>query len=179
MLERVHHRLQRIAATMLQKDFPRLRAHHELESVVDEAWARLVQALESCTPETAEQFYGLVFHKVRQVLLDMARTQSKADKRQARALAKADSSGSDGQPVLDPGDDTNEPSRLAIWTEFHEEVEKLPENQRLVFDLHYVGEFSQLEVAQLLNLHPKKVSRLWLSATGHLAQWLDGFQGVM
>jgi RNA polymerase sigma factor (sigma-70 family) len=68
---------------------------------------------------------------------------------------------------------------LAVWTEFHQEVEKPPEQERLVFQLHYMAEFSQARVAQLLDLHPKRVSRLWLTATGRLAQWLEGFQDVI
>ena len=46
----------------------------------------------------------------------------------------------------------------------------------MVFDLPYFAEFSQAEIANLLDLHPKQVSRLWLAATGRLAQWLDGFE---
>jgi DNA-directed RNA polymerase specialized sigma24 family protein len=91
-------------------------------------------------------------------------------------------SSSDGEAeLMEPAieDDTHEPSRLAVWTEFHGEVEKLPWEERLVFDLHYLGEFSQAEVAQLLSLHPKRVSRLWLAATGRLARWLDGFENLI
>ncbi len=177
LLDRVYHRLQRIAAAMFQKDFPRLRAQHDLDSVVDEAWARLMLALEGEPPESVEQFYGLVFHKVRQVLLDMARRQSRHEQRRAQSLEEPN--GSRRGADFDIDDDTHEPSRLAVWTEFHREVEKLPRDERLVFDLHYLGEFSQAEVAQLLSFHPKRVSRLWLVATGRLAQWLDGFQDLI
>jgi DNA-directed RNA polymerase specialized sigma24 family protein len=42
----------------------------------------------------------------------------------------------------------------------------------LVFNLYYLADFSQAETARLLDLHPKEVSRLWLSAAGRLAEWL-------
>ena len=177
LLDRAYHRLRRIAAAMFQEDFPRLRAQHDLDSVVDEAWARLLKALEGEPPLTVEQFYGLVFDKVRHVLLDMARTQTRHEQR--RAQGPHEPSGSGRGTELELEDDSHEPSRLAIWTEFHREVEKLPRDERLVFDLHYLGEFTQAEVAQLLSFHPKRVSRLWLLATGRLAQWLDGFQDLI
>ena len=77
--------------------------------------------------------------------------------------------------AADAGDD---PARLAFWTEFHQEVAGLPEAERAVFDFHYYAEFPQAEIAQLLGLHPKQVSRLWLAAAGRLAQWLDGLEGI-
>jgi RNA polymerase sigma factor (sigma-70 family) len=176
MLDRVYVRLSRIAAAMFHKEFPRLRGRHDVESVVDEAWARLLKAVENQTPESVEHFYAVVFQKVRQVLLDMARRESRAAG--LRAVNGPGLVPSPGQES-EPGDDSNEPSRLAIWTEFHREVENLPPEEKLVFDLHYLGEFNQAQVARLLEMHPKRVSRLWLSATSRLAQWLDDIRDVM
>jgi RNA polymerase sigma factor (sigma-70 family) len=177
LLERVYHRLRRIAAALLRNEFPRLRARHDLNSIIDEAWMRLMKTLAETRPESAEDFYNLMFHKVRQVLLDMARIQTRDDARWRQGPANGEEP--DAAPVFDVGDSTHEPARLAIWSEFHREVESLPDNQRLVFDLHYLAEFSQSEIARLLDLHPKQVSRLWLAATGSLAQWLDGIEEML
>ena len=54
------------------------------------------------------------------------------------------------------------------------QIEKLPEDQRRIFELHYYGGFSQAEIAQMLGVHRKQVSRLWLTSTGRLARWLEG-----
>ena len=75
---------------------------------------------------------------------------------------------------FDQADTTHDPGQLAQLTEFHEQIEKLPEDQRRVFELHYYGDFSQAEIAQMLGVHRKQVSRLWLAATGRLARWLEG-----
>ncbi len=74
---------------------------------------------------------------------------------------------------FDQADTTHDPGRLAVLTEFHEQIGKLPDDQRTVFELHYYGGFSQAEIAQMLAMHRKQVSRLWLAATGRLAHWLD------
>jgi RNA polymerase sigma factor (sigma-70 family) len=177
LLERVYHRLCRIAAATLHSEFPRLRDQHELNSVVDEAWMRLMTALESTQPESPDAFYRLMFHKVRQVLLDLAMRQTRDQARWRQELPSAE--GSSAGASLFGGDTTHDPARLAFWTEFHQEVARLPDHERIVFDFHYFAEFPQADIAKLLNLHPKQVSRLWLAATGRLAEWLDGVEGLL
>ena len=177
LLDRVHHRLRRIAASVFQREFPRLRQGHDLDSVVDESWARLLRALETSPPMTVEDFYRQLFRTTRHVLLDMARRQGRHDARRGHGPFDPDESDSPAPFVVE--DSTHEPSRLAVWTEFHNEVEGLPEIQRKVFAFHYFAGFSQSDIARLLDLPPKQVSRYWLAATGRLAQWLEDSGGMI
>ena len=117
-----------------------------------------------------------MFHKVRQVLLDLARRQTREVRWQQGPLGAEEST---PRLSFEVDDTTHDPARLAFWTEFHREVASLPDQERIVFDFHYFAEFPQAEIAQLLNLHPKQVSRLWLAATGRLAEWLDGAEGLL
>jgi RNA polymerase sigma factor (sigma-70 family) len=173
LLQRAHSHLLRIAGSIFEQDFPGLRGRHDLESVVSEVWIRLVAALEATQPQSVDGFLGLVFHKVRQVLLDMARRQRREDAHRYRP--PAESGDSNAQPAFEGADSSNEPGRLAVLTEFHQEVEKLPDDQRMVFELRYYAGFSQVEIAQIRGLPPKQVSRLWLAATRRLALWLKEF----
>jgi DNA-directed RNA polymerase specialized sigma24 family protein len=50
----------------------------------------------------------------------------------------------------------------------------LPDGPREVFELQYYLDLSQAEIATLLNLHPRKVSRLWQSARTTWAARADG-----
>jgi RNA polymerase sigma factor (sigma-70 family) len=172
LLQRAYDRLLRIAATIFKEDFAGLRGRHDLESVVSEVWMRLMGALEATQPQTVDGFFGLVFTKVRQVLLDMARRQRRDDGRQRKAPL-GDSA--DASQDVDRADSSNEPARLAMLTEFHQQVETLPLGERTVFELRYYGGYSQAEIAQILGLYPKQVSRRWLAATGRLAHWFKGF----
>jgi RNA polymerase sigma factor (sigma-70 family) len=175
LLARAYYRLQRIAAAMFHRDFPGLRDRHDLESVVDETWARLLRALETTRPPTVEDFLRLVAHKVRQVLLDMAGRQKRDDVRQRDGLLHA----AEAPARVEPCDTTFEPGRLALLTEFHRQVENLPHDERTVFDLHYYTDLPQAEIARVLGLHPRKVSYLWVAATERLAQWLDGLDDLL
>jgi RNA polymerase sigma factor (sigma-70 family) len=176
LLERVVHRLDRIAGSTVRKEFRRLLRRHEIASVVDEAWMRLMKALETTHPASAEEFYSLMFLKVRQVLLDMVRRQTRDDARCQQS--PDDPTDSDASAGAGEGGTTHDPARLALWTEFHRQVNQLPDEQRLVFDLHFYAGVPQSEIAQLLDLHPKQVSRLWLAATGRLGHWLREFENA-
>jgi RNA polymerase sigma factor (sigma-70 family) len=173
LLDRACARLRRLANAMLAGSFPALRGRHELDSVVHEAWLRLLQALEQVEPPTVADFFRLAAHKVRQVLLDMADRQRRRAAREAPAPGgDSDTWGFDGV-----GGDTLDPARLALWSEFHARAADLPEGERQVFELHYYLGLPQAEVARVLGLHPRKVSYLWVAATQRLADEMEGLAG--
>ncbi len=76
-----------------------------------------------------------------------------------------------------PGQQTYDPGRLAAWTEFHEQVQALADDKRSVFEMHFYLDLPQAEIARVLALHPRKVSRLWVAATERLADDLTALGG--
>jgi RNA polymerase sigma factor (sigma-70 family) len=176
LLDRAHHRLVRIASALFLRDFHGLQGRHDLESVVDQAWIDLMSALESTQPETVEAFFGLVFTKVRQALLRIARRERRHDARRLDGLLDVDEPEALG--AFDRGDSTSEPGRLAILSELHQQIESLPDPEKTVFGLHYYVGLTQVEAAQVMGLAPKQVSRLWLQATKRLAKWLKDADGL-
>jgi RNA polymerase sigma factor (sigma-70 family) len=169
LLDHACGRLRRLAAHIFAGSFPGLRASHDLDSVVNETWLRLAQALDRVDVPTVADFFRLAAHKVRQVLLDMADRHRRLAGHEVRGL-----DGSSAGPSVDPGQITSDPARLALWTELHEQVEKLPPDERAVFEMHYYLGLPQAQVAGLLGLPPRKVSRLWVAATERLSGWLPG-----
>jgi RNA polymerase sigma factor (sigma-70 family) len=169
-LEQAVDRLRRLAAKMLGESFPRLQAGHDLDSVVNETYIRLLQALEQTSPPTVQDFFRLAAHKIRQVLLDMAEKQDRINNREVQGLSTG---GSADESALQQK--TQNPLQLAMWTEFHSRVPRLPEDERQVFDMHYYLEISQAEIARMTSLPPRQVSRLWLQAIERLTQ---GFAAV-
>ncbi len=177
LLERAHHRLERIAAALFQSDFRGLRGRGALDSVVNEAWIGMMGALESTQPATAEGFFGLVFVKVRYSLLKMAGRQRRHDAR--RRGGPLDAGEPEALAAFDRPDMTDEPVSVAILAEFHQRVDKLPADEKRAFDLCYYGGFTQAQAARLMGLPPKQVSRLWIAATGRLAEWLKDQEGLI
>jgi RNA polymerase sigma factor (sigma-70 family) len=169
LLERACERLRRLAGRMLHGSFPELARRHEVDSVVHETWVRLLQALDKTEPPTVADFFRLAAHKFRQVLLDMAQSERRRAQREVLGLSGADREGS----ALSAAGTTHDPARLALWTEFHEKVATLSDQERAVFEMHYYLELPQAEIARVLELHPRKVSYLWIAATEKLGEGLD------
>jgi len=175
LLEHACGRLRRLAGKMLSGSFPAVSQRHELDSVVHETWLRLLPALEKSDPPTVADFFRLAAHKIRQVLLDMAERQRKQDGREVHRTF-GESSGDHTAPAA--GQYTHDPKRLALWTEFHAKVATLTDDERAVFDMHYYLELPQAEIARLLGLPPRQVSRRWIAATDKLAEGLADAPGL-
>ncbi len=174
LMERAMSRLRRLAAKMLGQSFSRLQAQHDLDSVVNETWMRLSQALEQTELHSVEEFFRLAAHKIRQVLLDMVTRQQRWNREQA-----VDFQGGDSSANNDPSQQTFNPDQLAVWTEFHERVTTLNDEQRRVFELHYYLEIPQAQIAEMLAVPPRQVSRLWIMATDRLTEGLNVAEGVL
>jgi RNA polymerase sigma factor (sigma-70 family) len=170
-LERACERLRRLAGRMLHGSFPELARRHEVDSVVHETWVRLLQALDKTEPPTVADFFRLAAYKFRQVLLDLAQGERRRAQREVLGLSGTDSQG----PPPASANTTYDPARLALWTELHEKVATLSEQERAVFEMHYYLELPQAEIARALGLHPRKVSYLWVAATEKLGEGLDAF----
>jgi RNA polymerase sigma factor (sigma-70 family) len=165
LLERAYDRLSRLANRILSGSFPTVKARHDVQSVVHETWLRLLQAMEKAEPPTVADFFRLAAHKIRQVLLDLVERQRKLAGREALGLG----GNSSEQGLPEVAQNTYDPSKLAVWTDFHERVQELAEDERAVFEMHYYLDISQADIARVLNLHPRKVSYLWVAATEKLA----------
>jgi RNA polymerase sigma factor (sigma-70 family) len=132
-----------------------------------------MQALDKSDPPTVADFFRLAAHKIRQVLLDMAARQRRIDQRETY-FRTADSQAT-GPPTGAPrghaesGTQTYDGAKLALWTELHNKAGRLPEPERTVFEMHYYLGLPQAEIAKVLDLHPRKVSYLWIAATEELA----------
>src|SRR5262249_22104976 len=76
-----------------------------------------------------------------------------------------------------PGDRADlswEPSRLAAWSEFHEQIGALPDEEREVFDLLWYQGLSQAEAAELLEVSGRTVKRRRQAARLKLHEALQG-----
>ena len=82
-------------------------------------------------------------------------------------------SSASGTSALDEGswclpnsvpDPTDEPHSISAWTEFHEAVSDLPEDQREVFSLLWYSGLTQADAARVLGISLATLKRRWVSA---------------
>src|SRR5262249_36969270 len=147
--------LRLLARKMFHQDFPRLGNLHETDSILHEAVLRLSRALQEVAPPSVQDFLTFSAAQIRRVLLDMARSQGRRD-RKFTELSDRSESPLAARPG--PADTNSDPSQLAQWGEFHEKVRELPDEEREVVDLYWYQGLTQAETARILGVHEKAVS---------------------
>jgi RNA polymerase sigma-70 factor (ECF subfamily) len=167
-------RLSRLAHRMLRL-YPSVRRWEQTDDLLQNATMRLCRALETIHPTSVRSFLNLAAVQIRRELIDLARHYEgpKGPSRHYMGQTETD----DPAPTPSPPEvstDTNDPVRLATWTEFHDTVETLPEEEREVFNLLWYQGLSQREVASLLGVSERVARRRWRSARLKLHQLLGG-----
>jgi RNA polymerase sigma-70 factor (ECF subfamily) len=162
LLTRACDRLGRLARKMLRAD-PRVGRWEETDDVRQNAMLRLYQALAQVRPPTPRDFFRLAALHIRRELIDLARHHFGP-----AGAARRHESVEPGA-AADFAGHADDPQRLAGWGEFHAAIEKLPEEEREVFDLVWYHELSQAEAAALLGVSERTLQRRWRSARRLLA----------
>jgi RNA polymerase sigma-70 factor (ECF subfamily) len=167
-------RLRRLARKML-RSYPNVRTWEETDDVLQNAAVRLCRALQDVRPDSVRSFLKLATLQIRRELIDLARHYKgpEGPGRKHLSPAPTDASGAVPNP-LDASTDTNDPARLASWTEFHDTVEALPEAERELFQLLWYQGLTQREAAALLGVTERVARYRWRSAQLRLHQLLGG-----
>jgi RNA polymerase sigma-70 factor (ECF subfamily) len=156
-------RLTRLTRKMFRAD-GRLRHREETGDVFQNATTRLWKALEETTPGSLREFFRLAALQIRRALIDLAR-------HHYGPKGAVVTYGSQG---IEQSDTSQEPSRLAEWAEFHEQVAALPAEEREVVELVWYQGLPHAEAATLLQVSSKTIQRRWLTARERLHEALQG-----
>ncbi len=174
LTELAYDRLRRLAGKMLSQSFGAVGREHDLDSVLNNTYLRLHAALAKMataakTPPTPADFFRFAAFKIRQVLLDMADRDRRLCHGRIEPTATDDS-------IVDPlpgaVDRGRSPEEQAKWVEFLVRVDGLPEAERDVFQMHFIMDMTQAEIARETGLEPKQVSRAWLKAAAAIGKFL-------
>lgn len=153
------HRLERLARKML-RGFPAVRGWVETADVLQGACMRLLTALQSVTPGSTRDFFALSALQMRRELLDLAKSQSK----RAAIELSAEELVADQHSADD----------IDAWARFHSAVDALPTTEREIFGLVFYHGWTQVQVAELLDVSERTVRRYWISAATTLSKILGG-----
>jgi RNA polymerase sigma-70 factor (ECF subfamily) len=168
LVRRIGGRLERLAASML-RGFPSVRRNADTGDVLQGALMRLLHALEDTQPESTRHFWNLAAMHIRRELLDLARHfRHRLDPPHGRGHA-------DGEAVTDlPDPHSAVADGLDLWTAFHEQVERLPAEEREVVGLIFYHGWTQAQIAELFQVDERTVRRRWRSASLKLNDALGG-----
>jgi RNA polymerase sigma factor (sigma-70 family) len=140
-------------------DYQRVRRWAETDDVLQSALIRLIHAVRSVKPQTPRDFLALAALQIRRELIDLARRCYGP-----LGIGANHDSQVRGDARVDASDTTHEPSALAQWTELHEQIGALPEEEREVVGLLFYQGLSQAEAAALIGVSLRTVQRRWHEA---------------
>jgi RNA polymerase sigma-70 factor (ECF subfamily) len=161
-------RLEHLARRML-RGYPNVRQWADTADVFQGTVWRLLNALRKLQPPTTRDFFNLAAAHVRRELLDLARRHAHREK--PGSQRNLDSSCPDPEPVEAPSVPHDE---LELWTRFHEAVEHLPVEEREVFSLSFYHGWTQVQIAEILEVNERTVRRRWQAACLELNRRLGG-----
>jgi RNA polymerase sigma-70 factor (ECF subfamily) len=164
-----YHRLEGLVRKMIKRD-DRVRAWEQADDVVQNAALRLWRSLEKVTPGSLDEFLGLAATQVRRELIDLARHYfgPRGTGRHEAATA----------PAYEGVETTYDPTRLALWTEFHRAVEDLPADERRLCELLWYLGLPQDDVATALGVDVSTVKRRWRAVRLKLHRAVQGWDGA-
>jgi RNA polymerase sigma factor (sigma-70 family) len=150
LLDRAAGRLWRLCATLLHRSYPRLTRpplNLQVDEMLSAVVERLMKALREARPTNVRQFFALASQHMRWELNDMARRLDE----QPDAVALPD------ELVPAPASSATglTPDALRIF----EAIDRLPPEEREVFDLVRIQDMSQAEAARVLEISPMTVMR--------------------
>lgn len=170
LLDHACERLVKLTRKMLN-GYPNLRRWEQTDDVCQNAMLRLHRALERVEIESVRHFFNLAAVQIRRELLDLA-------KHHFGPHGGGANHHTNGHPADDEGGSVHstphEPTSLEQWSEFHSEVEKMPDEEREVFDLLWYEGLSQEEAAQALGMSLRTLKRRWQAARLKLYEAMDG-----
>ena len=150
LLDRAVRRLHLLCTSLLHRQYRRLTLpplNLQPDELLGAVTERLLKAMRSVHPQTVRQFFALVNQHIRWELNDLARRLDK----QPKALE------------LDEGQVKAPSSSASFLTpagrRMLEAIDKLPEEEREVFDLLRIQGLTQVEVADVVGVSAKTVQR--------------------
>lgn len=163
LLEVVQERFRILAHHMVRR-YQRVRHLEDTDDLLQKTWLRLQQVLKTFRPESPQVFFAISAKHMRWVLIDMARSCDREQRVRIDEMV-------DGQvPEIQQSRESTEPITLDDWTEFHEAVEKLSEEEKEVVSLLYYQGLTQEAAADLLGVSVRTVKLRWQSAKLRLSQ---------
>jgi len=116
--------------------------------------------LETVKPESSRHFVALAAEQVRRELIDLGRHFFGPEGMAAHHVTPPPNRAGENTPVgNEPPQTTHDPAALAVWTEFHEQVQGLPDEEREVFEQTWYLGLAQTEIAEALGVDRSTVIR--------------------
>ncbi len=160
LLSSVKSSLLNLTRLMFHK-YPMLMRWEQTDDIFQNAMIRLHRALKVVNIESEKHFLNLAAVQIRRELLDLVR------KYKAECSFAAHHHTDSLNPLVEGGLialQTSQENDLEKWTEFHQMVDKLPQEEKDVVDLLWYQSLDQAKASELLGISNRTLRRRWQSA---------------
>lgn len=169
LLRHSRDRLLTLTRRMLWR-FPNVRRWEETDDILQQTLLRLDRMLDRVEVGSTRDFLRLAATNIRRLLIDYARHYGgPRGLGTNHATPDHDESGDRA-----PGEAAPEAEAMLGWSEFHERVSALPDEEAEAFELLWYHELTQEEAARLLGLSVSTVKRRWQAARIRLMESFGG-----
>lgn len=163
----------RLLSRKIMADIPGVKRWDNTDDLLQNASLKLWKALETHHPPTPVDFFRLAACIIRRELIDLSRSRFGPLGVGANHFSPRSGSSHDNRTApLDAGTDSHNPAKLTEWTEFHAYIERLPEDERQLFDLLWYQGLTLAETSELLGIPLRTLGRYWKLARVKLAETL-------
>jgi len=174
LVDHAYERL-RLLARKLLAGYPSVRRWEQTDDVLQNASLRLWKSLGDVKPKDVRSFFSLAATQIRRELVDLTRHYYGP---QGMGANHASNDHPDEKQSFQSGisDPTDDPVTLTEWTDLHEKVQQLPDEQREIFGLLYYHGLTQPEAAELLGISVRTLKRRWRDTRESIFAVLHGSQ---
>jgi RNA polymerase sigma factor (sigma-70 family) len=156
-------RLRQLSRKILA-DIPGVKRWEDTDDVLQNASLRLWKALSNCHPLTPLDYFRLASAVIRRELIDLARHYFGKYGIGKNHAPSGIIEGEKLNLVEMKSDETSDPQKLGSWTEFHEYVNCLPDDERSLFDLLWYQGLTLDISSKILDLPERTLRRRWKNA---------------
>jgi RNA polymerase sigma factor (sigma-70 family) len=167
---RIFSRIQLLTRKQLPR-FGKVTRYCDAEDVQQDVHLRLDRALQHDPPANSPALGALISMIIPQVLIDLHRKSARRPLVLENQLQSPASGSVVGLESIEHGTGTDDPQRLAQWTEFHDRVLRLPEPQGTVFRLVWYYDTKREEVARIACVTKKSVYNYYRAAWAQLSAY--------
>lgn len=178
LMQVAEQRLLRLTRRMFHR-FPHLRRWEQTDDVFQNAMVRFHRSLEAVKPDSPKRFFGLAVTQIRRTLIDLARHHFGPEGQAAHHETDLVSNNHANKHNKQAAVENDGPETIEAWALFHNAVERLPENEREVFQLAWYGGLEQAAISELLDVSLSTVQRRWYRSRHLLANALSDFSSAV
>lgn len=161
LLDHACERLLKLTRKMF-RNYPTLRRWEQTDDVFQNSLVRLHRAMAEVQLESVRHFFNLAGLQIRRELLDLVKHH--LGPQSAGRHHHTDHHPPDEQGGSLYGRAISEPEDLETWSEFHERVNRLPDEQREAFNLLFYEGLGHEEAAAILGISLRTIKRRWQAA---------------